>query len=443
MPHAHDPSSSHSRLSKHLFCIYALAAVLWFFVSNLLHQVVDGQQLSGLIWHAVVDSLFVLFGCAVIYKALQRKYVEVESVHRQAEERLAESERRFFGIVEHAPFGVHHYRLEDDGRLIFTGANRAADRILGVDNDTFVGREILEAFPGLDKSVVPDAYRQVCRSGDPWHSTQFVYQDELISGAFEIVAFATMPGHMAAFFTDVTDTYRAEIADRELARLKDEMISAVSHEMRTPLTAMLGFVEYMLHHEVSREQQIDYLSIVHKETERLSELVGTFLDFQRLRSGLSAPIDELVSIELLLHEAAQLFAHYSREHRLLVDVETDLPQLRGNYQQLRQLVNNLTSNAIKYSPGGGEILLKSRKCGNDLLLTVTDNGIGIAPEDQSLIFQSFYRADNSDTRKVGGTGLGLALVREIVRIHGGSIVVESTLGQGSNFCVRLPLPQNG
>lgn len=426
-------------LSRRLVVLFAISATLWFVFSNLLLYLAGSEQIGGLFWHIVVDSGFVATGALIVFRAAQRKYRQIDAARRAAIAQVAESERRFFGILEHAPFGVHLYRLEAGERLIFQGANAAADRILGVANSDFIGREILDAFPGLRDGEVPAAYREVCRSGVPWHSTQFVYEDDSIRGVFDIYAFATLPGLLATFFTDVTERYRAEESDKELARLKDEMISSVSHEMRTPLTAMLGFVEYMLQHEVTRAQQLDYLGIVYKETERLSELVGTFLDFQRLRSGLAVRKDETVSMELLLHEAAQLFTHYSHEHRLTVDIAGMLPPLRGNYQQLRQMINNLTSNAIKYSPGGGEIVLSARHAGDELLLTVADSGIGIAEQDCELIFQSFFRADNSDTRKVGGTGLGLALVREIVKLHNGTIGVESALGRGSVFTVRLPL----
>ena len=133
----------------------------------------------------------------------------------QAEETLQESERRFRNIIESTPLGMHMYRLEPDGRLIFTGANPAADRILGIDNSQFVEKTIEEAFPGLTETEVPEAYRRVASTGQSWKTDQITYEEGQISGAFEVYAFQTSPGNMAAAFLDITDRKRAEEALRE------------------------------------------------------------------------------------------------------------------------------------------------------------------------------------------------------------------------------------
>lgn len=225
---------------------------------------------------------------------------------------------------------------------------------------------------------------------------------------------------------------------KEMERMKDEMISAVSHEMHTPLTAMMGFAEFLMENDVSREQQINCLQTIHKETERLSELINNFLQLQRLKASMVKFKIAPVSLGLLLADAASLYSAASKKHHIVVECPTDLPPVRGNEEQLYQVATNLISNAIKYSPEGGSVTLGGKAEGDKVVIWVRDEGIGIAPELQEKIFERFFRVDNTDRRKVGGAGLGLTLVREIVAAHGGRVWVESTLGAGSTFYVALP-----
>ncbi|MCM2357683.1 MAG: ATP-binding protein [Geobacteraceae bacterium] len=235
-----------------------------------------------------------------------------------------------------------------------------------------------------------------------------------------------------------------DISERkDMEQMKDELVSAVSHEMRTPLTAMLGYTEFMLENEVPPAEQKEYLRTVHHETERLSELIGNFLDLQRLKLRPEPFNVRRLAVETLLSEAAALFGAAPQRHRLTVDCPPGLPQIVGNSGQLHQVLVNLISNAIKYSPEGSAISLGAVREGESVVIRVTDEGMGIPAELQDKIFEKFYRIDNTDRRMVGGAGLGLALVREIVTAHGGRVWVESTLGKGSTFFVELPaLPES-
>ncbi|CAG0964661.1 ATP-binding protein [Geobacter sp.] len=230
---------------------------------------------------------------------------------------------------------------------------------------------------------------------------------------------------------------------KEMERMKDEMISAVSHEMHTPLTAMMGFTEFLLENEVEREQQKNCLRTIYKETERLSELINNFLQLQRLKASMVKFRIMPVAVGLLLADAASLYAAASKKHHIVVECPPDLPPVRGNEEQLYQVASNLISNAIKYSPDGGAVTLGGKTEGDMVIIWVRDEGIGIVPEFQERIFERFFRVDNSDRRKAGGAGLGLTLVREIVAAHGGRVWVESTPGAGSTFFVSLPMIREG
>lgn len=226
---------------------------------------------------------------------------------------------------------------------------------------------------------------------------------------------------------------------KEMERMKDEMISAVSHEMHTPLTAMLGFTEFLLENEVDRDQQKNFLRTIYKETERLNELINNFLQLQRLKASTVKFRISPVKVRLLLDDAVSLYAASAKNHRFSVECPPDLPPVRGNEEQLYQAICNLISNAIKYSPEGGTIAIGAAADDGMITIRVQDEGIGIPPEFHDKIFDRFFRVDNSDRRKVGGAGLGLTLVREIVAAHGGRVRVESIPGKGSTFFVTLPV----
>jgi signal transduction histidine kinase len=233
--------------------------------------------------------------------------------------------------------------------------------------------------------------------------------------------------------------YLRDITERrEVERLREELLATVSHELRTPLTSLRGFAELMLNNEFPVARQRKFLSVIHNEAVRLTQLVNDFLDMKRIESGRAAPRRDRIDIRTLLREVETLFGRDDGVHEVRLDLDPMLTLLWGDPGQLRQVLTNLVSNAIKFSPHGGKVTLGARNEAEGVLLWVTDEGIGMSPEGMRGLFQKFYRVDNAETRSIGGTGLGLALVKEIVTAHGGRIWVESAVGSGSTFYVSLP-----
>jgi signal transduction histidine kinase len=236
-----------------------------------------------------------------------------------------------------------------------------------------------------------------------------------------------------------TKELQREVEERRKAeKLKDELVATVSHELRTPLSSLMGFAELMLDHEFPRHEQQEFLRIIRRESERLTQLINDLLDLQRIEAGRMRYNLKPVDIRRLIKETLEVFRVDAQKHRFELDLPPDAPEAAGDSDRLRQVLSNLISNALKFSPQGGTIRLRVRVNEEEIEVMVEDQGIGIAPDVIPVLFTKFVRADNADTRRIGGTGLGLALIREIIQAHGGRTWVESELGKGSRFYFTLP-----
>lgn len=237
-----------------------------------------------------------------------------------------------------------------------------------------------------------------------------------------------------------TKELQKEVEERRKAeKLKDELVATVSHELRTPLSSLMGFAELMLDCEFPRSEQQEFLRIIHRESGRLTQLINDFLDLQRIESGRMSYNCRPLDVRTLIRETVEVFGIEAERHQFELDFPCDLPVVMGDSDRLRQVLSNLISNALKFSPHGGSIQIRIRLDGEELEVMVADQGLGIAPDVIPLLFTKFVRADNADTRKIGGTGLGLALIREMIQAHGGRTWVESELGKGSRFYFTLPI----
>jgi signal transduction histidine kinase len=238
-------------------------------------------------------------------------------------------------------------------------------------------------------------------------------------------------------------TLREVTADRHLERLRDAFVAAVSHELRTPLTSISGFVE-MLGDEEKRLSSSGrtYLRVLRRSTARLHDIVEDLL----LVAQIEADRLELVPAPTNLAELAAasveaaLPAAAARGIDLRLDMTGDLP-LEADAGRLRQVLDNLVSNALKFTPGGGSVTLSASNGGGSLRLEVTDSGIGIPRDEIGQLFSRFYRASTATRRAIPGNGLGLVIARAIVEGHGGTISLESREGEGTRVAVVLPTAQ--
>lgn len=228
-------------------------------------------------------------------------------------------------------------------------------------------------------------------------------------------------------------------AIKEAERLKMEFVSVVSHELRTPLTTIVGMSELLRDFPVTAQQGREMAEAIHREGRRLTHLIDDLLDMGRLEEGrLELRIDE-VDLAAILHEMAAQAAIFAANHVVQVTVGPSLPPAKGDANRIRQILFNLLTNAAHYSPGGSTISVEARAVDGFAEVSVADQGVGIAPDELSHIFDKFYRGRGTATDPKAGVGLGLYITRSLVEMQGGNIRVESEPDKGSTFTFTLPL----
>ena len=228
---------------------------------------------------------------------------------------------------------------------------------------------------------------------------------------------------------------------RELDVMKDQFVSSVSHELRTPLTSIVGYQELLLDGEAGElsEDQEHFLGIIGRNCDRLTRLVDDILFVARVDAGrLSLDLQDIDIVDVVTKtvESARPVAA-RKDLTLKLDAETDRLELHADPVRIGELLDNLMSNAIKYTPEGGVVTVVVARDHGTVHLEVKDTGVGIPPDEVQKLFERFFRASTSSV--ASGTGLGLSITKSIVEAHRGKIWVESTLGEGTTFLVDLPL----
>src|SRR5258708_3130265 len=233
---------------------------------------------------------------------------------------------------------------------------------------------------------------------------------------------------------------------QQALHLRDQFLSIAAHELKTPITALLGNTQ-LIERRIKRngvftERDQRMLQVIGQQAHRLSRMVETLLDISRIRTGTLTIERDFLNISQLALQIGEEMQPMLERHSITITSADDSLVVAGDSLRLEQVFQNLIQNAIKYSPQGGKVVLAINRHGDQVCVSVSDQGIGIPKKAIPHLFRQFYRADNVNAHQIAGMGLGLYVVREIISLHGGKVDVESVEGQGSTFYVYLPLARD-
>jgi two-component system, OmpR family, sensor histidine kinase SenX3 len=308
--------------------------------------------------------------------------------------------------------------MDRDGRTVF--ANAALARHLGANPSD------LEALLPLDLQ------KAARRTGYSGATTRVVVE---VGAPARYLRASCLPlGDDGATLVVVDDVTEA----RHLDAIRRDFVTNASHELKTPAASIQAAAETLLHVAEENPKEVQRFAIqLDREARRLSRLVADLLDLSRLESG--SALDESVRLDVIVREEGERFEEQASAADVTLGIDApDAPAVRGSARDLSLLVRNLLDNAVTYSRPGGRVTATVDHDERQLVLRVTDTGIGIPSRDLPRVFERFYRVDRARSRETGGTGLGLAIVKHVAENHGGEVRVESELGRGSTFIVQLP-----
>jgi signal transduction histidine kinase len=246
-------------------------------------------------------------------------------------------------------------------------------------------------------------------------------------------------GRLVNIIADVRDVTRFREADE----VKSVFISVISHELKTPVALIKGYADTLRRKDARWDSETvqDSLDVIVEEADRLNQLIDNLLDASRLQAG-ALPLEmDQVAFDVLAERVARLFRTQTKNHEIVVRFPPDFPTVVGDITRLEQVLNNLVSNAIKYSPGGGTIEISGRVSPNEVIVTVSDTGLGISFNEQARVFERFFRGAQERHQGTPGAGLGLYLSKAIIEAHHGRIWVESHPGEGAAFSFVIPRQQ--
>ncbi len=367
------------------------------------------------------------------------------AVHNaQMYERIEHERRRLAAILQHSADGV----MILDARLTVTSFNRALERLTAWRAQDAIGKTQDEVitWAHVRNPDLREALDSGWASSGEQETAQTLYvEGELIrrDGLTQSVAILYAPLYSASGqLTNIIANVRDITNFRQAQEMQNTFISTVSHELKTPVALIKGHAATLRRDDVTWTDEIvrEYSTVIEEESDRLTELIENLLTASRLQADHRLPLNMGdVRLDALAARAVERFSTQTRAHRFALEFPADFPSVPGDAVRLRQVIDNLLGNAIKYSPDGGRITVGGLADTTEVTLFVRDEGIGIKESDQERVFDRFYRVEDKLSRRTQGTGLGLYLAKAVIEAHGGRIWVASEPGHGSTFAFSLPV----
>ncbi len=373
-----------------------------------------------------------------------------QTEERAAQKALMESESRFRQLVENAPEAIF---VQTNG--CFAYVNPAALRLFGVDSASqLIGQPVMERFHPDFRDIVRERIHLLNDMCEEVPNIEEIYL-RLDGTPFNVevsavpITYDGLNGSLV-FFRDITERkqveralIRAKMVSDEANRSKTEFLANTSHELKTPLNSIIGFSELMLAGELGNisEQQKKYIGTILESGYLLLNIINRILDISSINYGrMDLSYVKFNLCDAIQDTCAMMQAAANRKSiELIVDIDPQINEINADIIKFKEVVYNLVDNSVKFTPYGGFVIITATQNESHVKISVADNGIGIAKENIERIFDPFYQVDSSTTRRYSGTGLGLALINQLVKMHGGNIWVESEPGKGSTFTFTIPI----
>ena len=420
-----------------------LIGALGFIYINSLAQIpqgIDGQYASILVQAkkivAIIITIYVVSAIAIsIYLSKfvicpKNKYIKGDE-RAELKDKLNEVSSRknqIETILLHMTDGIIAFNIKGEIILI----NPAAKKFLSISPEDNTFDDIFGKFK-LDINTEKVIYL------DSWTSTEQRIQ---VDDQYVKVLFAPFkneeerPDGVIAVIQDITEHVK-------LDNMQKELVADVSHELKTPITSIMGYADTLLEGGYDEETQTKFLNVIASESRRMARLVTDLLTLSRYDSNKKKTRKETFDLGELVKMCQEKLAIEIKKkgHKVNSFVTADVPPVYADKDDIERVVLNILTNSIKYTPDNGEIKIYVGFVYNDAYIKIFDNGIGIPEDDLSRIFERFYRVDKARTREMGGTGLGLSIAKEILDKNGGSIDIKSKVGEGTEVVIRIPTKQ--
>ncbi len=371
---------------------------------------------------------------------------ESESRRQQAEEELKVSEIRYRRLFETAKDGILILDAET-GKI--ADVNPFLTDMLGYSKREILGKKLWEISPFKDIAANQMTFRSLKDRGYmryenlPLENREGRLVDvEFVSNVYEVDGRSVIQCNIRDI-TERKEMERKMVEYKEIDKLKGSLLSTVSHELRTPLAIIKGYSTMLVDYDrrLKSREKSEYLRSIDAATDRLTELVDHLLDMSRLEAGMLRLDKKSTSISNIVREVVAEVKLRAPRYEIVAHMRRGLPDIEADARRVRQVLDNLVDNAIKYSAEGTLVAISARKVDSTVEVSVSDRGIGIPAEELERVFDRMYRVEQRLTPDRGGIGLGLAICRGLVVAHGGRIWAESKVGKGSTFYFTLPCRQ--
>lgn len=411
---------------------------LWYQEPHILNRLAKGERIEHLKTHRVTKAGKIIQVSLTISPVKDRNggIIGVSKIARDISDHslAAEKEAILAAIIESSNDAIISKNLES----IITSWNRSAERIFGYRAEEMIGKSILNLVPANRQQEEPLILARL-KNGEAvehFETQRITKTGQLIDVSLTISALKDNLGHITGLSQIARDITERKKEDQR----KNDFISIVSHELKTPLTTMRSYIQLALTKDAVREDKPTENLLVRAEaqTTKMSVMIHDFLNLSRLEDGKMSLNCSVFPLEKLVEEVTEEVRILSPAHHIILEMSCDT-DIDADRDKIYQVLTNLLANAIKYSDKGTIIRVSCQKEHEQVTIEVHDQGIGIAEEDQPRLFERFYRVREEQNKHIGGFGIGLYLVSELLRLHGSTIKVKSKPGEGSVFSFSLPV----